>query len=1104
MKKQIALLLSAGILASSVLPASAAFSQGKVVSYFDSALGYQSTAEDSNLPSGWEMLYDAGHKDEVYRAKKVDSEFWEGSGTEKSNVIKLNGSSNNFGAAMRYTFDEVIKTGKVHAGFDMKVTGSNSRVRFGGHYVQSGNYNPDDYLGTNGTGYWIEKNTYLMVENEGLNTMKPANSDTVESLNTSITEDVWYRYDLYIDTEARTYDIYLDGLKINSYDLDRYLLKSFWFQCDTGDAYIDNVCFEHYQTGEFDTMKAAVDYAPEGVAAPEGYVYVSFSEKLSDSIEPTSDHFTIKDSNGDIVENAVDQVLISDNGVVELTVIDIAPGTYTIEISDELKGAISGTAVSNTVSFTTVSEDAAITGAAYYLNEDFESYAGGFPTGWGKGDNLGFKYNYTTGDITSYKMTAGEGKNGGKALQFDSASTERKIEYKFPNTIYDGKFTIEFDMYHDAQARWALGLLSPAEYREDLIPSADSTATGYDALGTRRSESLIMSQFEATDGNYEKICTGTIYTAWYNNVFSGVTAPGGVWTHIKLVVDADGNKYTVTATDAQGTEKTATVTGVTRLGRRTLYNTTTQKEENIYGIAGLRLLASSNTKDGTPLGIVKFDNLKVYGNADKAYNLYEDYNSLVRHSRVQSTDTLMYNNEIAGTNFNAYDYLDVTDRGMGDKALKFQNRGNQNRLLYTWLTTPVKAGNSYTVEFDIKNEASWTDQGNTESGATYKGGAWELVLGNWDEVKDGQYFYDLNRVMGRGLINIGSTPKLSMKNADNVSVDTGITYTDGAWQRIQVDIQHNPSGAPKMTVTLKDPATNEVIGTPYTEYTLVGLQNKDITYIGFRTPWNCGASFFVDNLKVYEAAPEAVQVTSVKAIGYDGTTPDITNTMSEASSSIEINLSHPIANANAISLVYPAIGTGSTGRTIDCTKTLSNGGRTVNVTFNTKPRLGEDIAIEIKQDAVFANSYITNFTTYNKVFRLTEAIGGGITVTDFRVYMYEPARTDGNGHVYPEAWVPYFGGAFTDLQEGDRIKLQVKGYNTGAEQKLFMSGNDYTTDAQGVKELTASTAEVLTIPSGTFTESFELPNNTDANSFKGLLWQYPGMNPMNKALEYDR
>ncbi len=1102
MKKQVALLLTAGILASSVVPASAAFKQGKVVSYFDSMLGYESASGDQTLPEGWEVLYNAGHTDEIARAKKVDSEFITGSDAT-SNVIKLNGFSANFGAAMRYTFDEVIKTGKVHAGFDMKVTGASQEVRFGGHYVQSGNYNPDDSLGMNynsdGTpkSYWDEKNTYLNIkgDSEGTKayTCKPANSDTKEDTGVTVTPDVWYRYDLYLDTQAKTYDIYIDGVLINSYTLDRYLLKSFWFQCDTGTAYVDNVCFEHYQTGDFDTMQAVIDYDSDGVALSGGIVNVSFSEKLSDEIEVSDAHFIVKNAEGE-EQYVIDYVVPTDNGGAEIGLSDIAAGTYTIEVSDELKGAISGTSASNVMKFSTVTEDSTITGAAYYMNEDFEQYAGGFPTGWGKGDNFGFKYNYTTGDIGNYKMTAGEGRNGGKALQFDVASQERTIEYKFPNTIYDGKFTIEFDLYHDPSARWALGLLTPSEYREDLVESADSTKSGFDSLADRRNNSLILAQFEATDGEYKILSTNTGYSNWIGPAFEGVTVPGGAWTHIKAVIDGDGNKYTVTATDELGVEKTATVTGITRIAKRTLYNTTTQKTEDIFGIAGLRLLASKNTD-----GIVKFDNLKVYGNADKAYNLYEDFNTMVKHNDHATDgagDTIM--NSITSSGISGrWDYFNVDEYGSQGKALKVHTAGNQTRMIVKWLSIPVKAGRSFKVEFDIKNDASYSNNG-------YKGGAWELALGNWDAVKNSAYD-GMNRIMSRPLVADGVAPKLTASGLNDTGVEekmnTEIEFTDGAWNRIELFVDN---AANKMIVTKKNPSTDEVLGS-YEVTSLPWLRSTDISYIGFRAPWECGPSFSLDNLKVYETdTPEAVSVTSVKAVGYDGTNPDIAGTMSEASSAIEINLSHPIANVNAVSLVYPAIGTGTQGRTISCTKTLSNGGRTINVSFTEKPRLNEDIAIEIVQNAVFAKSYLTNFGTYNKVFKLIESTDGGLVVTDFRVYMYEEERVDGNGHVYPAAWVPYFGDAFTDLTANDRIRLQVKGYNTGAEQKLFLSGNDYITDAQGVKELADTTAKVLTIPSGTFEETLDIPNAVEATSFKGLLWQYPGMAPIDKALEYNR
>ena len=155
MKKLVSLLVAAGMFAASAANVMGAeFVQPDVFSSFDSMLDYTSTSADSTLPLGWTTLRSNPGKGEN-RAAMVDNEI-----VGTTNTLKLTGASTDSGAAMRFPFSEAVKTGKIHVGFDMKADG---KIRLGGHYVLGGNYNPEDYVGSDGAN-WYVNNTYFVYD----------------------------------------------------------------------------------------------------------------------------------------------------------------------------------------------------------------------------------------------------------------------------------------------------------------------------------------------------------------------------------------------------------------------------------------------------------------------------------------------------------------------------------------------------------------------------------------------------------------------------------------------------------------------------------------------------------------------------------------------------------------------------------------------------------------------------------------------------------------------------------------------------------------------------------------------------------------------------
>lgn len=1074
MKKLVSLLVAAGMLAAPAANVMGAeFVQADLFSVFDSMLGYTSTSADSNLPQGWTTLRSNPGKGES-RAALADSET-----VGTTNTLKLTGTGTDAGAAMRFPFSEVAKTGKIHVGFDMKADG---KIRLGGHYVRGGNYNPEDYVGADGAG-WYVNNTYFVYDAGALNTYQP--TDIPENQNikavSAVSAAAWHRYDVYIDIDAHSYNIYVDGEKQgDDYSLAMYELKSFWIQCDTGTAYIDNVYLNHYQTeNAFDGMKVTADSVQNGI------VNVTFSEPIASGAVFTDD-FSAVNTATNVKYEPTEAEEANDNPGYNLMFEDLPMGEYEITVSNAYTGKISRTAAANTAKFTVKAD--LENEPHYFMNKDFDDYAGGMPIGW-ELNSAWYDYGYSDDVNALYKSAEHD---GGKALNITSAETaENTIEYKFPTTVYDGKFTVEFDAYRGTGEKWAIGLLTPAEYSNELVSDSAKTKnsdkdadwwTGEEGMKVRRDElqSRRIKTILFATWNGEKLCYQTDLDTWFNGTVSNVTIPENQWTHVKAVIDADACEYRVSVNG--GAEQK--VTGVTRLKRRQLYNVITGKNENIMGISGLRLHTNSNSKD------VKFDNIKVYSGGSAAYNLYEDFNTM--GSPVQPYNSL-YMNQAGAKDCNSTSAWSVVAGETGrsgeasDKAMKIKFEQNQDFAYYRPISVPVKAGHSFDVEFDIKN--------------TSDDGRWELILAD-DDYKIGSIdaascknFMFNNWVIGkRAAENIYA----GTGAANSLGTDTGIQWKTGEWHHIKLSVIAGAEPRFELSVTYQD-------GTQAAKWTGAASEkfnNKDTSLLGIESAWSKSYPIIIDNLTVKEYDAYSAGITSVKAVDFEGAKTVVNGTVSGNAEGLEIKLSNPIADTDAVKLYYADKGNKvSAERYIVCTKTLSDDGCTVNIVFNELPEAGRDIILGIAQNNAFTDGYLNNFTGAEKSFRIVNE--GKFVVKEFRAYTYVAGRKDAHGQEYPDAWVPYTGESFAGLTDLSQIKLVAKGYNTDADAKIFLSGNDYKVSTDGVTQLIDGKITTRTVGRGNFEQVLDnLPLDSETETFKGMLWTYPGMVPLENALEY--
>lgn len=1076
MRKIITFLLSIGMFCTSFISVFAAgFAQPDLFSSFNTMIGYKSTAQDAKLPQGWMTLYN-NTTEEENRAKLIDNER-----IGSTNVLRLNGRSAEFGAAMRYPFSETARTGKIHAGFDMRVS-TGGRIRFGGHYAYAGNYNPNDYVGGDGQN-WYVNNVYFEVNDGACSTYQPTNLPESGNLQVMdfVTAEMWHRYDLYIDLDERSYTLYVDGEKTGDvYTLAMHELKSFWIQCDTGTAYIDNLYMNHWQDSEqFDGLQIGVDYAESGVALNGGVINLTFSEYVD--IRPMPTDFTAVNLDSG-VQCTPDETRFSEDAAgYDLVFGQLPPGRYALSVSPEIRGVNSNTSAENKVIFATQSASLDAT-PRYYLNQDFEGYAGGMPVGWNINTSA---YEAGYSDAIASAFSAGV-HDGGTALNIITPDAERNIEYKFPSDIYDGKFTIEFDIYHTPTARWAIGLLTPAEYTTELVSmdaqqaNSDKDAAWWASdegiqarkadLDMRRLKTVVFSQWEKTNDEYLRLCRTTNFSEWYNGIVPGAEIPGNVWTHVRAVIDADAAQYRVSINDGQE----MVVENVERLRRREMYNVETGQTEYVSGIAGLRLHVNKNTE-----GVVAFDNVKVYADTEGAHNLYEDYNTLNHPYRP-------YNNRFSNAGWEYYTTGTEGSSGTaGDKAMRIdfpKSEGTQDLLFWQPLSTPIKAGQSFDVEFDIKNEALTPE----------KDGYWELILGGRDETTvNGNKNWVIGKRNGANLLaGTGGT--------DSLPTDTGIPWKTGQWHHIKLSVR-NTDGMYQFTLKV-DYEDGTQAGT-WTGSADGKYAERDTHIFAIRNNWNASTPIYLDNVKITESGKYAADVLGIDAVDYMGAEKTVDTDLSADSQGINIVLSQPLANTDAVSLCYINKGTGA--KAIDCTKTLSDDGRTIRIRFKTLPRLNEDIAVEINQRAEFAGSYSTNFSAYQKVFRITDC-EGELKVTDFRVYQWFDSRTDAQGHIFAGMWAPYAGESFENIVDGSGLKLIAAGYNTGEPEMLFIAGSAYKTNTDGSVGMQESNTATFEIERGTFkAELTGLPVGAETGKFKGMLWTFPDMRPLWPALEYN-
>ena len=436
-----------------------------VVDYFSTFHGYEQTGgsldgsyiKDAKLPQGWS------------EASWSPNKAWMISGysdTETgSNIIKTKDSN------IIYKLDEPVKSGKLHVSFDLKTESNAATVNIGG-YNTSVNDNPNDCWSATGNFYTYSYFLKTKVEdNKGYIYMPSAASNVNGALESSVKENdgKWHKYDVFINFDVTNDDnsygkmsVYQDGISLGEVPMTaphaktENGLKSIFIQTGWGTndrGYFDNFYIHNIKSDDnFEAPRIALDYANSGVLSNDGAIDVVFSETV-DAEEFTKVQFDVKNVATGKKVDVVSVSNISNTSGARIKLPSLETGEYEVSVKPLIKGAISEKAVENTSKFT-VAGAAIGDSARYYINENFNTYKGGMPADFKK-----------LGTVAASELTSDAVEAGNNALTL-GGTEDKALAYEFNNSIYSGKFTVEFDVKHSG-AGWTLGLMDKSDFFND-------------------------------------------------------------------------------------------------------------------------------------------------------------------------------------------------------------------------------------------------------------------------------------------------------------------------------------------------------------------------------------------------------------------------------------------------------------------------------------------------------------------------------------------------------------------------------------------------------------------------------------------------------------
>lgn len=508
-KKVLALTIGASMTASLLTGLSVSahpFSQPDVINVFDAMQGYSKSfgQQSPELPAS--LVAQRWMSQTYATASETTTD-----GDTYMKIVK-DTEKNYDGANMTWVFDEVIRKGNITISFDMKfpwdATANDKNPYF---YIERVpnlvNDNPTDYFleeGTDGNPKYDTEHRHLMTINESdiSDGVISAGPNSTGNADMSKIGTGWNKFTIVYNAETGLSVLYMNGNEISQRNCSNDGTKRINIithgrtKAVDNEILIDNIYIRHSQS-KIGEIPAKADYAKNGVKQNGGVVKMAFAETLNvlsaESGCDTKD-FVLKDSNGEIVENRITNV-VQDSAKPELkfTLGDLSKGLYTISLSesaktgefaDSYKGKLSGKFPS-AITFSTEGEAQNKQDVRrYYVNENFEGYNGGVPNG-----AISNLYGYSNAKNMT-KKTDDSTHNSTIAI----SATDRAI-WKFDESIKGGVFNIEFDVKSNGK-NWGINLIKardflpenyvPGDYWETLYPgNKDGTQASHIQVPTK-------------------------------------------------------------------------------------------------------------------------------------------------------------------------------------------------------------------------------------------------------------------------------------------------------------------------------------------------------------------------------------------------------------------------------------------------------------------------------------------------------------------------------------------------------------------------------------------------------------------------------------------
>lgn len=937
------------------------------VNYFETFDNYSNPyGEVSNSsPSGW------------YAPSSVGNIMDEDT---QSNVVQMgigkvaNWQSNTSGSIMNYLFGKTVTDGKLHMSYNFKSGNTDVLQFYLSPYVDGNDveqtydsFDPRQADKESATLYFRTDNPWkipdgkldngkiIVYENSNMShAIDKTNATEPYEYQVEYENNVWNKVDMIYDLNSKTYSVYHNGICIGE-DLEfksegikgiRAILQAGSYVEDgdtvsingegayTGKAfgYFDNFYVSEYKHGE--TVTAKSEYHMD-----TNLISIAFSEY----VDISNGTITVKNVETNTIINTEANKI--DGGNAMLSVEEtLSPGVYEISFSD-IRGAVTNAEINNSyIQVSSPIDD----DRYYYLNEEFEDYVTGeIPVNWTMSQNLTDSTKEWLVDdsawYSNYADLAEQTTNTidhSNAFKFKGDTEEsiatRNLFHYFPSSNpLTGKFTIEFDVYHE-NGGWTLGYILSEDY--DVVDQS--------ALGDRLTYSLIGQKRGATT-NTLQYSTVTTQSDNFGGTFENVNVPPQKWSHIKLVVDTEEGSYTA---GVDGGTPVTTNDG--------LYG---KFGKGIMGIRISRLNASSSPFTGA----VAFDNLKIY--KDNSYILNEDFDTYPLYNddasqgsyaswtisdfrsaggwtdptvatenmttgqltRTINTKTRAYG-VVPGNTESPTDYGKLIQADIPTSENSWSGEGRvlalaglacndathtrqgQSRI-QKYFDRPIKAGTPFTIEMDMdvnyasesfgisllektdmtigtENEApcyknllvGWTGNYNNDVKNTWVAPNTPISL---SDINNAEYITNNNlftKISGDEYTNFGingSNIIPARREMKPISF-TVVPYYDGDVPKAKITYTYdggNSNGGLKKAeiITTQDYMTRDIAGIAFDIMGSNSVSAKNDSRL----------AVLIDNLKVYECDEQGNKiknatkevVESVKAVGYDGSTVELLN-----------------------------------------------------------------------------------------------------------------------------------------------------------------------------------------------------------------------------------